>query len=196
MAGGNADRRAYTPGFDPFNDRWARDIRNTLSSALVAELEGAPDAIDTQVRHWLGQVTAPLYRDFIHTRCARYRRIVNRILAEGIEDPRRQAVLLWNAGLFFELHELLETIWLKVPQPERTGLKGLIQAAGAYVHQRRGKAAAARALAGKARMNLGAGAAALTFIGNLDELLAELARLETPPQLKSVPAFEPEKNAS
>jgi uncharacterized protein len=195
MAGGDAGHRADAPIFDPFTDRRARDIRNTLSSALVAELGGEPDAVDTRVHDWLGQVTAPLYRDFILDRQLRYRQIVNCIRSAGIDDPRRQAVLLWNAGLFFELHELLETIWLKVPQPERSALKGLIQAAGAYVHQQRGKTDAACRLADKARMNLRRGAAALTFIVNSDKLLAELARLQKAPELEIAPSA-PDKKAS
>ena len=54
-------------------------------------------------------------------------------------DPRYQAIYLWNLELFFEMHELLETIWLKTPEPERSALKGLIRAAGVYYHFKRGK---------------------------------------------------------
>lgn len=168
--------------FDPFGDRTARDIRNTLSSALIAELSGAePQALDALSRQWLSQVSAPVHRDYILCRQALYRRIVERASAAHIADPRQQAVLLWNAGLFFELHELLETIWREVAPLERTALKGLIQAAAVYVHLGRGKSDAAGRLAVKARLNLQTGASRLAFIANLESLLLALDSPRMPP---------------
>jgi predicted metal-dependent hydrolase len=84
---------------------------------------------------------------------------------------------LWNAGLYFELHELLETIWLDAPEPERSALKGWIQAAGACVHYQRGKPDAALGLAARARTYLRAGSTALAFIANLEEFIDALEDL-------------------
>ncbi len=171
------------PAFDPFSDRLSRDIRNTLSSALIAELSGEPQAVAACARRWLAAAIPPLHRDYVRERQELYRRIIARIRAAGLVDPRRQAVLLWNGGLFFELHELLETIWPDFPEPEHTALKGLIQAAGVYVHLARGKSAAAAKLAQKARINLHTGAACLTFVGDVELLIDELAAPKMPPPL-------------
>ena len=179
--------------FDPFGDRLARDIRNSLSSALIAELGGASGAVDGQAREWLAQVTLPVYRDYILGRQALYHQIVGRVRAAHVGNPRLQSLMLWNAGLFFEVHELLETIWRSVSHGERTALKGLIQAAGVYVHLSRGKPATARKLAAKARSTLQAGMASLTFIANPEDLLAELASPDIPPQLKVAPGCGPRK---
>jgi len=45
------------------------------------------------------------------------------------------------------MHELLETIWHQSRDPERSALKGWIQAAGVYVHFQRGKKDVACSLA-------------------------------------------------
>jgi hypothetical protein len=124
--------------FDPFNDRLARDIRNSLSSALVSDLSAdKSEKTDQVVRFWEQQELLPLYQDYIRQTRERYRQVEVEIKSARIKDPRFQALVLWNAGLFFELHELLETIWHGTQGMERTGLKGLIQAAGVYVHRLR-----------------------------------------------------------
>jgi hypothetical protein len=169
---------------DPFSDRMARDIRNNLSSALVRELTAPGNgAIDKVADHWLARPLAADYRSYIEERRARYRQVLADIRARGLRAIRLQAVALWNAGLYFELHELLETIWPDAAEPEHTALKGWIQAAGAYLHSARGKPEAGRGLAERARGHLTAGAAALTFIANLDQLIQALGQ-PGPPVLR------------
>ena len=63
-----------------------------------------------------------------------YDLVFERIQQEHIDDARVQAVILWNDGLFFEVHDILEDIWHKKPGDERQAIQGLIKAAGAYVH--------------------------------------------------------------
>jgi hypothetical protein len=51
----------------------------------------------------------------------------------------RRAVELFNGGAFWEAHEALETIWRSVPdEGEALAIQGLIQAAAALWHRRRG----------------------------------------------------------
>jgi len=170
--------------FDPFSDRTARDLRNALSSALVEQLTGkASDAVAHEADQWRGRDLAPLYTAFMDHCQKSYQTVLDEVEAAGHTDPRHQAVVLWNAGLFFELHELLETIWLKAKEPERTALKGLIQAAGAFVHHLRGKPKAAGGLALRARRHLREGAAALGYIANLDRLIDDLLDLPDQPPL-------------
>jgi predicted metal-dependent hydrolase len=46
-----------------------------------------------------------------------------------------RAALLADAGLHFEVHELLEPLWFRAEGAERTGLQGLIQIAVAFHHE-------------------------------------------------------------
>jgi hypothetical protein len=172
--------------FDPFSDRTARDIRNSLSSALVADLGAGTDVKVNQVAGtWMQTHLPPLYQEYIRQTLERYRRAAGQIQAAGIRNPRHQVPVLWNAGLFFEVHELLEGVWRVARGDTRTGLKGLIQAAGVYVHQMRGNAAAARGLAARARRNLLAGRDQLVFIADFDELIQSLEDpSRTPPVLR------------
>lgn len=173
--------------FDPFNDRKARDIRNSLSAALVSDLVSETGASVEQVAgSWMLQERSPPYRGYILQTLERYRRVAEKLKSAQIQDPKIQALVLWNDGLFFELHELLETVWRGTRGEARVGLKGLIQAAGVYVHQLRGNAAAARGLALRARRNLLAGRDHLAFIADVDRLIGCLEDpIGPPPTLRA-----------
>ena len=98
--------------FDPFNDRLSRDIRNSLTDALMTSLKqkDAGGYLD-QSQKWLQKELAPVYKDYIQDRVQRYDLVLQRIQQEHIDDARIQAVILWNNGLFFEVHDILEDIW-------------------------------------------------------------------------------------
>lgn len=172
--------------FDPFSDRTARDLRNSLSTALVTEMTGGQQGtLSDATTRWSDNVSDPVYQNYLQDRKTRYQQILIQIDTQGITDVGHQAVVLWNAGLFFELHELLETIWQSAREPLNSALKGLIQAAGAYVHVQHGNLKAARTLATRAQKHLKASGDALTFIGNLDQLIAGLQEPEKmPPELE------------
>src|SRR5437870_11619519 len=40
----------------------------------------------------------------------------------------------WNEQRYYEAHDVLEQLWLKTDSPDADFFKGLIQAAGAFVH--------------------------------------------------------------
>src|SRR3989442_12403561 len=40
----------------------------------------------------------------------------------------------WNEKRYYEAHDVLEQLWLKTKSPDTDYFKGLIQAAGAFVH--------------------------------------------------------------
>ena len=171
--------------FDPFSDRTARDIRNSLSSAFVSELSGEQqNSLSKCVGDWLAILSGEPYLGYIQTTYAQYKKVIPEIVAARISNPRHQAVILWNNHLFFEMHELLETIWKNAKEPEKTALKGWIQAAGAFVHARRGKLDAARGLAAKAGKYLSQSRAVFGYILNIDQLIEAMAGpLTTPPRL-------------
>ncbi len=168
--------------FDPFKDRTSRDIRNSLSTAFVNELTGISGlGIETVANDWLEKVDGPAYHNYIRSRMAAYRRVIRQSSAIGCADPRGFSPLLWNAGLFFELHELLEIVWKETRGMERTAIKGFIQAAGVCVHSLRGNWRAARGLALRARKNISGGRQFLDFVPGLDLVIRYLEDPRKPP---------------
>ncbi len=51
-----------------------------------------------------------------------------------MDDRFREGIRLFNAGDFFEAHEVLEEVWLEVRGESRDFYRGLIQLAVAYHH--------------------------------------------------------------
>jgi uncharacterized protein len=70
------------------------------------------------------------------------------------EEKFGRGVADFNAGRFFEAHEVWEELWLGAEEPEKTFLQGLIQIAAAFHHQGRGNARGAQSLlaAGMAKL--------------------------------------------
>jgi hypothetical protein len=54
--------------------------------------------------------------------------------AGEVERAIEEATCLFNEGLFFEVHEILEAVWLKQGEQTRPLLQGLIQIAVAFHH--------------------------------------------------------------
>jgi hypothetical protein len=66
-------------------------------------------------------------------------------LAVALDD----AATLFDAGLYFEVHELLEPQWRQATAADRTALQGLIQIAVGFQHLANGNVAGARSLLGE-----------------------------------------------
>jgi predicted metal-dependent hydrolase len=62
-----------------------------------------------------------------------FRRRPNRP-AGVLERVMSQAACLFNEGLFFEVHEVLEAVWLRAQGQVRLALQGLIQIAAGFHH--------------------------------------------------------------
>ncbi len=176
-----------TTRFDPFNNRLARDIRNTLAESYVDALLQLDKSIyQREAEQWLAKNLGVEYTGYIQDRIKRYDRGFNQIKENRIEDAKLQALIIWNHGLFFEVHEHLERIWQKTAGDEYQALKGLIQAAGVYVHLKYDHWAAAEKLATKSSDRILKYADCLAFIANLNLLLDKLKALHSaPPQLES-----------
>ncbi len=56
------------------------------------------------------------------------------------DEKFERGVADFNAGRFFEAHEVWEELWLAAAEPEKTFLQGLIQVAAAFHHHGRGNA--------------------------------------------------------
>jgi len=181
------DKKLQSYGrFDPFTDRTARDIRNSMSEAFVATISARnPAAYLNVARQWRKQNLSPLHADYIDDRLLRYERFFDGIAADDITDPLQQALIIWNQGLFFEFHDHLEAIWKSAIGDKRQALKGLIKAAGVYVHLEHHHLRAAKSLAMKSYDLLRQFPHCLAFIANYETLLEKLKNCEpTPPRLE------------
>jgi predicted metal-dependent hydrolase len=69
-------------------------------------------------------------------------------------DLLMEGVALFNAGRFFEAHEVWEDLWRATPGEPRLFQQGLIHAAVGLHHAQRGNAVGARSQIGKALLKL------------------------------------------
>jgi uncharacterized protein len=53
------------------------------------------------------------------------------------QGPLAEGLRLYDAGEFFTAHEAWESVWLELPEPEKTFLQGLIQVTAAFHHLQR-----------------------------------------------------------
>jgi len=171
--------------FDPFTSRLSRDIRNTLAESFVDALPQLDDSIYRRAaEQWLAENLGDESTGYIHDRLKRYDRAFNQIKENRIKDAKLQALIIWNHGLFFEVHEHLERIWQATTGDEYQALKGLIQAAGVYIHLKFNHRAPAGKLAIKSSNRIQKYSDCLTFIADLNLLLDKLNSLDpVPPQL-------------
>jgi uncharacterized protein len=108
----------------------------------------------------------------------------------GLGRTLDHAAALFDAGLFFEVHELLEPTWTAAAGAEREALQGLIQVAVGYHHLANGNLRGARALLdeGGARLR-GRGLAALDLTGFADAVRLSRDRLGEDFDWRLVPPF-------
>lgn len=169
--------------FDPNHDRTARLTRNGLSSAFMEDMEGGS----------LGAVQAfiktpadlkPIHQQYIEKRLAAYQRVLLVLSTDQVTDTLKQALVLWDEELFFEVHECLERDWLTAVGDRKKALQALIRGAGAYVHLMQGNTSGAKKMGLKAEAGLREFAGELVSIDHvLSPLCQALLHLDTPPKL-------------
>ncbi len=92
---------------------------------------------------------------YVRDRAGRFAAACAWLAAEGSsDDPLERARAAWDAGLFFEVHEIVEPVWLETRGAERPLLQGVIMAGAALHHLSRGNLAGARGLLGDAARRL------------------------------------------
>ncbi len=168
--------------FDPFADRLCRDIRNNLSKAMMTslrhlDLTPAEDVADQYLTPELHHI----YRQYINDRMASYRRALQTISKNHIEETLRKALVLWDEELFFEVHEILEQAWLKSSGKTKLMLQAMIRAAGMYVQLDHGNTKGAASMAAKAVVVLEANRSMVQGIFDIDLLLAGLKDVSPKP---------------
>jgi len=172
------------PAFDPFHDRSCRDLRNELSEELMAMIHGADRSIATTLmEEYRSRCINPTLREYLEDRLTRYQWVLAQIAATGagVDDTYEIAVLLWDLGLFFEVHEWLEGKWLTASGVEKEVLQALIRAAGTYIHLRHGRPEGAAKMAAKAVAALRTHQALVPRVFDVEVLLAKLAVLDPVP---------------
>lgn len=170
--------------FNPFEDRLSRDIRNELSEGLAAAIETGDDALLlATVAKYQQEPLAEYYRSYLEDRFSRYEKALVAI-SQDIIDPIHRGVILWNLGLFFEVHEVLEHAWYTAQGAMKVTMQALIRAAGAYIKKEYGFHDSAGRLAEKAVAVLAENKALLVAYFNPDSLIEALLHLDSgPPQL-------------
>jgi uncharacterized protein len=100
------------------------------------------------------------------------------------------AAALFNTGLFFEVHELLEPCWMRAERPVKTFLQGLIQVAAGLHHEQNGNRRGAVALVGEGCGKLrpfapsAFGVELAEFVVEMSKLARGLAAAETADELR------------
>lgn len=136
--------------FDPFQDRLSRDIRNQLSESLLPCLQAMSlDPVREVANRFLALNPGPEQVAYIERRLALFEQFLKRI-ADGPEDVLWQGLVLWDLGLHFEVHEILEHAWHRTQGQEKLLLQAMIRAAGVYIKADYGYFEAAGKLAAKA----------------------------------------------
>ncbi|MEJ2690235.1 MAG: DUF309 domain-containing protein [Deltaproteobacteria bacterium] len=165
--------------FDPFNDRQARMVRNRLSDSFIEGLALKDrELVEKKATALLQEHDQVLYHRYVKERLQRYRE-VHAVLAKDPGFGKDVFLLtseLWDQGLFFEVHELLEGHWSKATGRPRQALQGLIQAAGFYLLQAAGNMQGAARLADKAVSNLAGSREHLPKAMRIEELISALTR--------------------
>jgi hypothetical protein len=132
-------------------------IRNRLAELILASLAdaGARDELAAIARPdggapaWLGDDELPyrhLLRERAHSACTALASRPPGTSVRSLADGLDAAATLFDAYLFFEVHELLEGFWRDARGDDREALQGLIQVAVGYQHLATGNFAGARAL--------------------------------------------------
>ena len=136
--------------FDPFCDRLSRDIRNQLSESIIPCLQRMSlDPAREVAKGFLALQPGPQQVDYIERRLELYQRFFDQI-AEGPQDVLWQGLVLWDLGLHFEVHEIIEHAWHRSQGEEKLLLQAMIRAAGVYIKGDYGYLEAAAKLAAKA----------------------------------------------
>jgi hypothetical protein len=101
-----------------------------------------------------------------------------------------RAARLASAGLFFEVHELLEPVWLRAEGAERSALQGLIQVAVAFHHVENENAPGAASLLdeGLSKLRVAGGSVPL----DLEPWMARLGAMVGPLREGRLPVAAPE----
>ena len=99
------------------------------------------------------------------------------------------AAVLFDAGLYFEVHELLEPHWVRALDAERQALQGLIQVAVGFQHLANGNVEGARSLLAEGPARLRDGRLAGLDLDDFADAVTGTASRLIDPDAVAVPPF-------
>ena len=172
--------------FNPLNDRIARDIRNEMARIFVKHLDRQIDLIPVNklAAQLLAKNPSRLYSNYIKDRQHRYLAATKIITDQNITDDFYRALVLWDNELFFEVHEILESLWIDSSGTAKLILQAMIRAAGYYIHLGTGNLTGAKKMAARAYDVLTKYQEEIPPFPGLTNLLKCLNQLKTiPPKL-------------
>jgi uncharacterized protein len=170
--------------FNPFEDRLSRDLRNELSEGLAVAIEtGNANPLAETVGKYRQQPLAECYRTYLEDRFSRYEKALTTI-TPNIADPIHRGLILWDLGLFFEVHEVLEHAWYTAEGAMKLTLQALVRAAGVYIKREYGYYDSAARIAEKAVPVLAENRSLLIGYFHPDQLITALLDPKSvPPRL-------------
>lgn len=74
-------------------------------------------------KHYLQLPHDSIYERYIDNRLSLYKQALLIINEEELVDSWDQALVLWDLGLFFEVHEVLEHAWLQATGTKNSSSK-------------------------------------------------------------------------
>lgn len=135
--------------FNPFEDRLSRDIRNDLSESVIQVLSSRSlEPAEHVAQKYTAKHLAPIYRDYMKNRLNRYSDALAKLPITN-HNILMNSGILWDLGLFFEVHEILEPEWMEATGDTRLLLQALIRAAGVYIYLELGYETRAAKIAAK-----------------------------------------------
>ncbi|HEY3064661.1 MAG TPA: DUF309 domain-containing protein [Methylomirabilota bacterium] len=140
----------------PLRDRLAETIVAALHDPRARDDLAALASGEAAVATWGGDAVAhgPSLRERARRASAA---LSGRRLDAGPltrRDALDAAARLYEVGLFFEVHEVLEPLWREASGSDREALQGLIQVAVGYQHLANGNVAGARTLLAEGAVRL------------------------------------------
>ena len=150
---------------DPSRAAWVRPLAAYAAAATpnqptvkVPHVEGIARLVDAGLlEHRNGRVRCRgdfvPYLAYLQQQTGRLAAAIDHLASSsaprGVPDDLVVGAALFNAGLYFEAHELLETTWRAVAGPERDFYHGIVQAAAAFYHFEKRNMHGARTLLAK-----------------------------------------------
>ena len=137
-------------------------LRNRLAETILSALSdpAARRALAADDFDWLDGAR-PEHAAIVRTRARRASQALSECAPLGgtasLGGALGAAATLFDAGLYFEVHELLEPHWSGAAGAERQALQGLIQIAVGFQHLANGNLAGARSLLAEGAARLRAG---------------------------------------
>lgn len=120
--------------FNPFTDRLSRNIRNQLSVAFPEALaRQSLEPVRTVADRYRTENLPDEHEQYITDRLQKYETALASVSIND-KDALVTAGTLWDLGLFFEVHEILEPQWYKARGDRKLQLQAVIRAVAVYMN--------------------------------------------------------------